>query len=298
MDQQSRTLIRLIMNAFDAVSMSRGALLLSVSLCFAPGCMSIESTLVTRDETNQTWEQHQCLNGIPITLKVPTHLKLYVFHKHYLEHVGNEIKPVNLGVVVRDFAHELMYTEKVFVVDFKRPAAGSANLRVDMTNDQYFDQIQHDITEETISQIAGLLGKIGPQGFAPQLAAIGEVESESGASTGRLELKSLVAVGIFEVDAPDFEQQVMTFINCHVNKAHDAWVAPPEVHGINRVGVGVGENLQVPYPNVPLCDFPGAPVVTVVSDAPPNVQLVAPPVEEIHPGIPAAQLPTPSQQDE
>src|SRR5262245_6108818 len=90
--------------------------------CSSIGCASIESTMVTRDETNQYWERHNCLNGIPITVKVPTHLKLYVFHKHYLEFTqqGKDFVyvPVNMGVVVRDFAQEFMYTDKIFVVDF------------------------------------------------------------------------------------------------------------------------------------------------------------------------------------
>ncbi len=49
------------------------------------------------------------------------------------------------------------------------------------------------------------------------------------------EISSVVAVGMFEIDAPDFEQQVSTFLNCHLNQAHDAWVVPPTVDSIRRV---------------------------------------------------------------
>jgi hypothetical protein len=62
-----------------------------------------------------------------------------------------------------------------------------------------------------------------------------------------------VAVGIFEIEAPDFEEKVRKFIDCHVNKSHDAWVVPPNVENINRVGMAEGANAQVPYPIVPLC---------------------------------------------
>ncbi len=296
--------------------------------------------MVTRDETNQVWEQHRCLNGIPITLKVPTHLKLYVFQNHYLEAVevgyaiqnggqpappeppapmqsgmpmtgsavrqspiqlasrrqdqdptpGNagqtqktpiyEICPVALDVVVRDFAHEFMYTEKIFVVDFKRPAAGSSNLRVDMTEEQYFDQIQHDITDSTISAITGLLGASTP-GFTGAPAG----DRGVGAQPDLFPIRSLVAVGIFEIEAPDFEQQVADFINCHINKAHDAWVVPPATGCVNRVGIPAWENVQVPYPPVPLCPGGGHPVM--MHETPPGV------APKHMPGVPLEMLPVP-----
>ena len=95
-------------------------LILGCLFGLSTGCASVESTMVTRDETNQYWERHNCLNGIPITIKVPTHLKLYVFHKHYLQPVNLDPKTkradtyseLDVGVVVRDFAQEFMYTER------------------------------------------------------------------------------------------------------------------------------------------------------------------------------------------
>lgn len=231
--------------------------LLLCILALCAGCTSIESTMVTRDESNQDWERHNCLNGIPITLKVPTHLKLYVFEKHYLQQIRDvdgkviSIEPVEVDVAVRDFAHEFMYTEKIFVVDFKRPPAGSANLRMNMTEDQYIDEIQHDITEQTVTAVTGLLG-----------AFTGKPEPKPGTVSGNVvnplkpdfkEIRSLVAVGIFEIDAPDFEQKIKQFLDCHVNKSHDAWVVPPHVDEIHRVGIGPKDNGEVPYPPVPLC---------------------------------------------
>src|SRR5262245_49862691 len=123
---------------------------LTFGLLFVAGCASIESTMIERDECNSEWEKDRHIKGIPITLKVPTHLKLYVFDKHYLElvNVGGEtdVLPVELDVPVRDFGHEFLYTSKIFTVDFKRPMAGTSNLRLDMSQDQYFAKIQHDVT--------------------------------------------------------------------------------------------------------------------------------------------------------
>jgi hypothetical protein len=205
------------------------------------GCASVESTMVTRDETNQHWERHNCLNGVPITLKVPTHLKLYVYHKHFLQTTkeGNKItgyEPIKVGVVVRDFAQEFMYTDKVFVVDFKRPAAGSNNLKLKMTN-QYIDQIQHDVTDNTINDVRGLLAAASQTTFETV------ADPPSGGNTPSAPkftpIRSLVAVGIFEIEAPDFEDKVRAFMDCHVNKSHDAWVVPTGVHNVHRPGEGV-----------------------------------------------------------
>jgi hypothetical protein len=227
-------------------------ILCSACLILSLGCTSITSRLMTRDSTNTYWEETK-LRGIPITLKVPTHLKVYVYDKHYLEFANNDssvVQPVELDVPIRDFASEFMYTEKIFTVDFKRPAAGAFNLRLAMNNEQYFSQIQHDVTDQTIADVTTLLGDILKPAKGATLA---------GAPSGGVnppnvsEVKSLVAVRIFELADPCFQAQVTEFLNCHLNKAHDAWVAAPGVVDVNRVRIPPGENLETPYPASPFC---------------------------------------------
>lgn len=202
------------------------------------GCRSSTSTMFSRDESNMGWTQFKKVAGIPITLKVPTHIKMYVYETHYLEtdDLGNQIKKtryVELPVTIRDFAHELVYSEKIVMVDFKRPAAGAFNLEVDLTDDQYIKKIQHDVTDETINQVSGLIATLGSAGGTDSLF---RKASRQGDNISTLqEIKSVVAVGMFEVDAPDFEDQVRTFLECHINKAHDAWRASPGVSEVKRV---------------------------------------------------------------
>jgi len=197
------------------------------------GCKSSRSTVFFRDEMNSEWETEKA-NGIPITVKVPTHLKLYVYEKHFLENatVGsvNTVRYLELPVVLRDFAHDFVYTEKMVLVDFKRPAAGAFNLEVDFTEDQYIQKVQHDITDETIQRVTEFVDTLAPQGLFRQAS------DGPGADVERKikEVKAVVAVGMFEVDAPDFEAQVAEFLNCHINKAHDAWVVPPGHTGFRR----------------------------------------------------------------
>lgn len=207
--------------------------------CFlaSAGCASICSTMLTRNESNSDWNAARHLRGVPITLKVPTHVKIYVYETYYLQKVPvggiTKTQRLPLPFAVRDFAQEFIYTEKIFTVDFKRPAAGTFNLRVDMTEDQYIQNLQHDVTDQTIQQVGALIKKIAPAGLLPSL-----VTADSSAVDNQLTpITSVVAVGIFEVDAPDFETQLSSFINWHLTQAHDAWAVPPGVNSIHRIGV-------------------------------------------------------------
>ncbi len=228
------------------------------ALAVMAGCSSARTNMLHRDESNTMWERERHLHGVPITLSVPTHCKVYVTEKHFLidksETTVKETKEVKgpdntvtipassttrtisgiermaLPVVVRDVRHEIIFTDKIFTVDFIRPAAGTFNLDVDFNN-QYFKKIQHDVVDETIDDVGNLISKIAPKGvFGVTASNPGEAVSAK-----LFPVESVVAVGIFEIDSPDFEQQVMAFVNCHVNKSHTALIGPPGVTGAVRL---------------------------------------------------------------
>lgn len=202
--------------------------LLACVLLTQIGCTSMSSTMLTRDESNQSWTRKNGLKGVPITLKVPTHVQLTVFERHFL--VNDEdghAHRLKLPFVVRDFSQEFIYSEKIFTVDFKRPAAGTYNLHLDLTDDQYIQKLQHDVTDTTIQGVTALVKQLAPSGLAAETVS-GQAEENYA------EIQSVVAVRMFEIDAPDFEQQMSAFVNCHLNQAHDAWVAPPGVQNIHR----------------------------------------------------------------
>lgn len=224
---------------------TRSVTLLVVGCCGFAGCTSITSRLLERDAMNSKWAKPTHLKGIPITLKVPTHVKLYVFDVHFIAArtvAGQtEVVPVELDVPIRDFSSDFIYTEKIFTVDFKRPAGGSSNLRLDMSDDQYIQKLQHDITDTTIANVTGQLKELLPTGglsaFKKRPKA---VTASLAAKPAPSPIKTLVAVGVFEVDAPDFEVRMRDFLNCHINNSHDAWVTPSGVDGkreIKRVPV-------------------------------------------------------------
>lgn len=195
----------------------------------------MKSTMLTRDESNQCWDKVDHLPGIPITLKVPTHVKVYVYDRYYLQTVERGgikvIERLKLPYPVRDFSQEFIYTEKIFTVDFKRPAAGAFNLHLQMTDDQYIQKVEHDVTDQTITAVGKLLQQLGTKNLLGRTASLTENDPLSQLP----QVNSIAAVGVFEIDAPDFEQQLSEFINTHLNQAHDAFVVPPYVDTIGRV---------------------------------------------------------------
>lgn len=180
------------------------------------GCSSSRSTMLTRNECNTGWNKIAHLHGTPITLRVPTHLRVYVYQTYYLEKVAvgdvTRWQRVDLPPVY-DFGSETLYTDKIFTTDFIRPAAGAFNLDVDYTDDQYVQKVQQDITDETLKEIANLVAQI-PALFTPAGAV--QVMGDDG-SDGLKEVKSVLAANVFEIDDPNFEIEVSAFVERFLN---------------------------------------------------------------------------------
>jgi hypothetical protein len=270
------------------------------------GCTSMTSTMLTRDESNRFWTRKGPLKGVPITLKVPTHVQLTVFERHFLvKDKDGHVVRLALPYVVRDFSQEFIYTEKVFTVDFKRPASGTYNLGLELTDDQYIQHFRHDVTDTTIKDVTNLVTQLAPGGGGLRgLTASGEEEVDNHCE----EIQSVVAVQIFEIDAPDFEDQVAAFISCHLNQAHDAWVAPPDVDTVHRVGISgfkEGSNVceGVVVPNIKFhspvpCEpavLPAPAIATQTGSAPPaaNPPVIPPPATP-PPATPPPATPPPA----
>lgn len=198
----------------------------TLGLCVLAGCSSSRSTLLTRDESNTAWQQNKS-KGIPITLKVPTHIQVTVIDKQYLQLVTDplgvtKVERLALEVPVRLVKIDKHYTEKVFTVDFVRPAAGPFTMDVDFDAEkQYFEKVNNTLTDNTISEIGTLINTISPGGLFRTASAGGDaIESKL------KEIESVVATELFEVDSPTLERDVQMFLECHLNKAHDAYVVP------------------------------------------------------------------------
>ncbi|MBM3999785.1 MAG: hypothetical protein FJ297_09655 [Planctomycetes bacterium] len=215
------------------------------------GCTSIRSVMLHRNECNTGWQKTRHLPGVPITLKVPTHLQVTVVEKHYLARDDKQqFVRIDLPIPIRKVYTEFRYTERIFTVDFKRPASGLLDLDVTFRDDdQYFKRVKQKVVDETIEDVAKLVESIAPGGL------IGGVGTASkGAGDDLREIESVVAVNLFEIEDPNFEIQVTEFLNCHLNRAHDAWVMPPGVREIRRLPLVDDHSVDLP-----LCPPSGPP---------------------------------------
>ncbi len=207
------------------------------------GCMSFSSTALNRFDDNsfagdsnghdKAFGQTRPFKGVPITLKVPTHLDVYIDENYYVK-LDAERATVPLAGQTRLYAvrPEVVKSDKVFIVDFKRPGSGTLDLKLTFDEDeQYFKKIVSDLEDTTISDTAELVGTVIKRFGALSVSKSFTPEDES-----KLKLKGIfrdtrvVAYQRFDINSVSFEQDVECFVNQHLN-ACDRCGTQPDYDG-------------------------------------------------------------------
>lgn len=218
------------------------AVLLVISL---GGCKSISSTPLNRHDNDSytrnvdpTRERMQArpFKGIPITLKVPTHLEVSIVETYYIYNNAKSDEPVSLtefgsspGNRNLSVSANIVETNKVFTVDFKRPASGSLSYNATLGEDQYFDSITNTIVDTTITDVTNAITSIAPllgvgTSAAPEF--VGDQIKDNVIVANRV-----VAFQRFDINACDFEEQVRIFLDQHLNAC-----APNCGYNVSTVG--------------------------------------------------------------
>lgn len=238
--------------------MLRAILVLSGVSLVATGCTSISSTLLNRTDNdvfvgNSNGEPNaHCgarpFKGVPITIRVPTHLDVAIKEKLYLRK-NKDDKLVRVYTRNRSLYVEpvVIETDKVFTVDPKRPAAGTLASTIEWNTDktadggednsQYFASIVNNIKDETILDVTAALNTVLPT--LNTIAARTANDGQQTASTLKDELiveSRTVAWKRFDLDSYCFEQEVADFVSQHMNCCntcqrntnYDARGFPPE----------------------------------------------------------------------
>ena len=200
--------------------------------CAICGCTSISSTLVNRTDSDvfignsdgkpSSHESATPYKGVPITLRVPTHLDVAIKESIWLDKSGTTIcyvKATNRHLFVET---KLVETDKVFTVDVKRPAAGTLTYTLgfgdndpakNLDNSQYFKSIAASIVDTTINDVNTSL-----QTLLPTIQKLAAKPTGAGDNIENLiEENRVVAWKRFDLDAPDFEAQVACFVELHLN---------------------------------------------------------------------------------
>jgi hypothetical protein len=183
------------------------------------GCSSIKSTFLQRDATNTGWTSMKSC-GVPVTLKVTTHLRVTVTENRlFTQSVdGKEwtalVDAQGCAVTERSWDLVEVKTDKIFTVDFKRPAAGIIKYDAKF-KDQYFTEFSNEVEDRTISDIAAAI-----QGIIRVLPnRTGTGLGVAGGAGNQPEIRrfpTVVAVAVFAVDDPAWEVQMTDFLAQHL----------------------------------------------------------------------------------
>lgn len=110
---------------------------------------------------------------------------------------------------------DIEYTDKVFLVDFKRPAGGILDLTsAKLDDEQYFSQVKAEVTERTVEDISSALSAFNPQSTVASVATPTSADTPAAEANSEVHFqKSVVAMKRFDVSQQGWEQQMMDFVN-------------------------------------------------------------------------------------
>jgi hypothetical protein len=204
------------------------------------GCTSMSSTMLNRQDDdvfvgNSNGQPRQDgrprpFKGVPMTVRVPTHLDIAIKENILLYRTKDgrlqRVKTAKRSLFVETTPIE---TDKVFMVDVKRPLAGTVDYTLTFggvdangtDNSQYFTEVKNKIQDKTIQDVNTAL-----QSILPLLRGLPTGKSTGADLTSALDAQIIPEVRVvawkrFDLDAPDFAQQVAAFIELHLNCCND-----------------------------------------------------------------------------
>ncbi len=185
----------------------------AVLACVLAGCATTRSTPMNRTTDDKlTKDMHPSPRGIPITIKVPSHVDVYIYEKYFYQALPED-QPTTLRQVTMSRPTlwvdvQPIETEKVVTVDWKRPLSGTLAYGTTLGSDQYFDSINSKITDTTIKDVTAAIKAI-----AATPTAAGKVQGV----TNLYEDDRVVAFKRFDLNECDVESHILEFVHHHLN---------------------------------------------------------------------------------
>lgn len=190
------------------------------------GCTSFRSTIMSRMPNDQFRKNSdQCTRGIPVTLKIPTHVDVKVVEEYFIVQGNTETKIPELPKPIRTVHMDTIYTPKVMTVDLVRPAAGTLDILgaqdtdgITLDPEQYFNSIQAAIDDQTIEDITASIPNISKiLGRTPTEAAQVAAGGEDTQTSQLQSYKAVIAWRRFDINEPNWEFEAQAFAEQHIN---------------------------------------------------------------------------------
>ena len=197
--------------------------IISLLVISTVGCASMTSSIMNRSDHDVfSKNSHKKQKGVPVTLSVPTHLKVQIQEEYFLRKNQDTAnphympKPVSVDRPILSVDYGFDYEDKIFMVDLKRPAVGTIQTDIQIDPDtQYFRAIKGKVVDNTLREIAQILPQFNVAFATPTSGSIGDAESKL------ITAKRTVAFTRIDINAVDFEQQLTNFFDKHVNNCND-----------------------------------------------------------------------------
>jgi hypothetical protein len=205
------------------------------------GCNTFRTTSVDRCENDAlVVNPGKPMKGIPVSLRVPSHLELNVIETTYWEKKeipGSKptLVPLRTCRPTRTLKHNLCYTEKIFLLDPAKPVAGEQKYGFSFTSNKegnekdagkgYLDKVTYKIDDKTITETANLVAS-----SLKLIDAFAISANQAQLNTGDLiSTDRTVAYTRLDINSASFEQEVAEFLDCNINNAMSTCTKCPEV---------------------------------------------------------------------
>lgn len=222
--------------------------LVVIALCISTtGCGSMKTTFYTRHEDDTLCKDNEHpINGVPVMVNVPTHLEvkinetIHLVKNHDTTEVMllNDMAPSEHRILAVE--PQLHYTEKMFVLDPKRPFSGSASYgmqfassiktpakdskaglqsganasAMDANGHGYLRSLNYSVDDKTITNAIDLIASLGPMLASP--ISKGQ-QNEPAVPVGLHTTTRTVAYGFFDLASPTFEDELNSFLHLNLN---------------------------------------------------------------------------------
>ncbi|QDT28581.1 hypothetical protein Enr10x_39250 [Gimesia panareensis] len=205
--------------------------LLLLLFCSTSSCTSFHTTSLGRLDTDSLFVNCMGLHGkgkgkgIPVKMKVPSHVTVTIYEQQVLIRGKEGVKLQSFSPPQYEVKTDLAYTDKVFLVDFVRPAGGTLDMfgtrndeGIQFDDEQYFKSIQAEVKEQTMQQVITALETVG--GFEIKKATLTGANTSAQLVAADPDLtnvyfeKSIVAYQRFDLARPYWEDEM----NCFVRK--------------------------------------------------------------------------------
>jgi hypothetical protein len=224
--------------------------LMVFALLVQPGCSTIKSEIYSTNGCSED-KTTRHLRGAPITVDVPTHVRIEIVEKKYFQKMtpadpAAKMQQAQAGGIInppapapkpppdpqyvlrrdlrstRQVNYDLVTMKELFTVDLKRPLSGTIDYTLGFdAKKQYFTGLKTKTVDTTITDVAALIQTIIAS--TPTMASLGKikltgVEGPPAGANDIVEIAGSVAVEYFNVNDPQLNDKIQEFLETYLNQ--------------------------------------------------------------------------------